>query len=351
MSLRFHFPSRYVWLVLSTCAGMCGWFLFGTPTPASSARSMTTRLKRYGWPCPVQATGSTAVVFRCHAPDRATYAIKRFRKPAPGISATAYTDSVQHEVRLVGQIPPHPRILEIVDFFAEDGRWYVVMPFVSNNSLYDHTLGDAARLLSADEVDCVFYQLVTGVAFLHQQRVAHLDLKLNNILVTEEGEVKIIDFGQARMVDSGSPRGGRVTGRLGTAPNVPWEAYHEQDYDPFAADAWAVGLIYCQAILPNAPWHLGDRGDVESQFAIFRPHDTPPTSPMDQGRVTATVGMILRHLPLHARPLISQLLDIDPANRATAIERAPSDLWFQNLRGRCFTPPTPRMALDAFGGR
>ncbi|EIT83534.1 checkpoint kinase [Aspergillus flavus] len=340
MPLPYQLSGRYAWWwILSTCFGICGWFLADNVTTTSRATTKTTRLAQYGWPCPVQATGSTATVFRCLMENGTMYAVKRFRKPGPGVSATAYADSVHHEVRVGAQIPPHRQILEILDFFAEDGRWYLVMPFVPT-SLYDHTVGDGAHGYSVDEVDCVFYQLLNGVAFLHQWRVTHLDLKLNNILITEDGEVKIIDLGQARFFDRSVPEP-KLTRPLGTPPNFPWEAYHDQAYDPFAADAWALGIIYCESILPTAPWNLGTQGNVEKeQFAFFGPTDTPDgksqsTTPMEREQVKSTVEMILGHLPPSSRPLISQLLNADPAKRIGAIERASSDLWFSSLRRRC----------------
>ncbi|KAE8373707.1 checkpoint kinase [Aspergillus bertholletiae] len=345
MALPFPTLPRHVWWILSLCAGICGWLLFdGNPTTK-------TRLAQYGWPCQVQATGSTATVFRCLAVNGTMYAMKRYRKRRMGVSEAAYVDSIKNEVRLAATIPSHPQILEILDFFAEDDRWYMVMPYVST-TLFDHTIGDQARALSADEVDCIFYQLVNGVAFLHQQRVVHLDLKLNNILITQDGEVKIIDFGQAQFVGR-SAVAPSLTDPLGTPPNVPWEAYHGQGYDPFAADAWAVGIIYCQSMLPTVPWNLGETlQNSNPQFSLFASTPTPngsqSTTAMDRDQVQATVEMILRHLPLPSRPLIGQLLDSDPANRVTAVERAFSDAWFQSLQERC--PRSQSWARGVGGG-
>ncbi|PYH99215.1 checkpoint kinase [Aspergillus ellipticus CBS 707.79] len=333
MILPYSLQRQHAWWIFSTCVGICGWFLIDNPTPAKAS---TPRLAQYGWPCPMQARGSTATVFRCLADNGTLYGVKRFRKPGPGVSSKAYVDSVQHEVRLMAQIQPHRHILGIVDFFSEEGRWYMVMPFVST-SLWDHTLGGEARALSVDEIGCVFYQLLNGVAFLHQLRVAHLDLKLNNVLITQEGEAKLIDFGQALFFDR-SMREPRLTSPLGTSPNVPWEAYHDEAYNPFAADAWALGIIYCQAILPTAPWYLGD--SEASRFALFT-SDTPngesQSAIMDRDYVKATVEMILRHLPLPSYHLIGQLLDPDPANRMAALENASSYSWYRDLRRRCST--------------
>lgn len=154
-----------------------------------------SQLERYGSMYGVQATGATATVYHYKVRNGTSYAVKLFNKKRAGVSEEEYVSEVRSEVATASKLR-HPRILKVIDLFEERGRWYMVMPYCPT-TLFDHSLGND-RLLSPEETECAFQQIVEGVAYLHERGLAHLDLKLSNILLDESGGVKIIDFGQAR---------------------------------------------------------------------------------------------------------------------------------------------------------
>ncbi|KIM25598.1 hypothetical protein M408DRAFT_37565, partial [Serendipita vermifera MAFF 305830] len=90
-------------------------------------------------------------------------------------------------------------------------------------------------------------QLLEGVAFMHQQLVAHLDLKPDNMVVTDmqtSPRLLLIDFGTSVQVKS---REDLVTGYRGTAgwvaPEVGWHETPDQSFCPINADLWACGKM------------------------------------------------------------------------------------------------------------
>src|SRR5450631_4572328 len=99
----------------------------------------------------------------------------------------------------------HPNIARLLDGgLSADGRPYFVMEYVDRAPILDycagHSLGLRARL------DCVL-QICAALQFAHRRLVVHLDIKPSNVVVTENGEVKLLDFGIAKLLEE-TPMGG-----------------------------------------------------------------------------------------------------------------------------------------------
>ncbi|KAJ5722264.1 hypothetical protein N7488_000299 [Penicillium malachiteum] len=182
-------------IIISICFGYLRHFL-----------SEPSGLRRYGSIQGIQATGATATVFHYQLPNGSSFAVKKFLKRANGVSEDEYLASVRHEWN-IATILSHPNVLPILDIFIDKASWHTAMPFIPM-TLFDRTLGNETAL-TLNEGDCTFAQIVEGVAYMHQQGVAHLDLKPNNILL--DGDlVKIIDFGHSQYFDP--PRYATVEG-------------------------------------------------------------------------------------------------------------------------------------------
>ena len=106
----------------------------------------------------------------------------------------------------------HPNILSIFDFGSQDGVAYAVMELLEGETLRG-TL-DAGPIPQKQAVDYAL-QVARGLSAAHQQGVVHRDLKPENLFVTEEGHLKILDFGLAKKVDAAFP------GEQVRAPAVP----------------------------------------------------------------------------------------------------------------------------------
>ncbi|KAJ5158342.1 map/microtubule affinity-regulating kinase [Penicillium coprophilum] len=324
-------------------------------------RPPPSNLAQYGVTQRIQASGATATVYHYKLPNGTSYAVKEFRGKRQGVSEEAYIASVHNEVAIAARLH-HPRLLKILDCFLENGTWYTVMPYVPT-TLFDRAMGNGTAL-THDEVDCIFRQIVDGVAYSHDQGVAHLDIKLNNILLENETDVRLIDFGHSQFFNNAkearvqgwwrtsipSPilpcrcicnpdpdpeatcdkKNNVPIGRFGTPPNAPLEAYQASAYDPFPADVWGVGIIYCQLIAPNVPWNMAGHAD---KFAMFSPSVPQGPSPPDMIQLQATVEMVLNHIPMRARPLIGSMLQSNASHRVSMRE-ALSDGWIRSLR-RC----------------
>ena len=77
----------------------------------------------------------------------------------------------------------------------EKGKWYEVMEYAP----FDLFAIVMTGKMSKSEVTCCFLQILSGVTYLHSSGLAHRDLKLDNVVVSEHGIMKIIDFGSAHV--------------------------------------------------------------------------------------------------------------------------------------------------------
>ena len=97
-------------------------------------------------------------------------------------------------------------------------------------------------------------QALSGLAYLHARRIVHLDIKPANLLATAAGEVKVADFGIAKVL---SRAGDHCTSYVGTAAYMSPERFdpeaHGGHYDPCAADVWSLGVAILELYLGHFP--------------------------------------------------------------------------------------------------
>jgi tRNA A-37 threonylcarbamoyl transferase component Bud32 len=145
----------------------------------------------------------------------------------------------------------HSHLPNVYDYFEERGHFYLVMDYIEGETL-------AARLshspdgLSQDEVVEWAIQLCDVLEYLHDQRppVVFRDMKPDNVMVTSEREVKLIDFGVARLFD---PVKRTDTLKMGTAGYAPPEQYAGQGQTTPRSDIYALGVTLHELLTAADP--------------------------------------------------------------------------------------------------
>lgn len=119
-------------------------------------------------------------------------AVKTFREPLENESEDDYVSVIQHEYLIAGRLQ-HPNVVATYDLYTDGVDWHQIMEYcpVQLQELVK------SRKMSQREVDYVFKGIVEGVEYMHNNGIAHLDLKLSNIMLGVNGSPKIIDFGSA----------------------------------------------------------------------------------------------------------------------------------------------------------
>ena len=158
--------------------------------PFADDHGLQTKYGKFGKVLGSGAGGSVRLIKR--SSDNTTFAVKQFRARHEYESERAYSKKVTAEF-CVGSTLHHGNIIETLDIIHEKGQWYVVMEYAP----YDLFAIVMSGKMSKEEIACSFLQIVSGVSFLHSMGLAHRDLKLDNVVVNENGIMKIIDFGSA----------------------------------------------------------------------------------------------------------------------------------------------------------
>jgi predicted Ser/Thr protein kinase len=146
----------------------------------------------------------------------------------------------------------HPNLPQIVDAFEERGRHYLVMEYVEGQTLEEMLESAPEGALPEEQVLGWASQVCDVLEYLHSHDppVIFRDLKPANIMITPEGQVKLIDFGVARLFD---PSKGTDTLKMGTVGYAPPEQYAGQGQTTPRSDVFALGATLYELLTGDNP--------------------------------------------------------------------------------------------------
>lgn len=145
----------------------------------------------------------------------------------------------------------HPNLVQVTDFFSEDGRYYLVMELVEGVSL--NRLVQGQNRAQIRDVLTWANQLCDVLAYLHGQDppVLFRDLKPSNIMLDGDGQIRLIDFGIARR-SSGQTTSTFLQG-VGSAGYAPLEQYDDQETTDARSDVYALGATLHHLLTGQVP--------------------------------------------------------------------------------------------------
>lgn len=188
----------------------------------------------------------------------------------------------------------------------------------------EEVIRDRSVLLTPAEVKCCMKMILDGIEACHSKWVLHRDLKPSNILVGADGNLKIGDFGLARL--HASPKA-RLTHQVITRWYRPPELLYAADtYGP-AVDMWSVGCIFAEIMLRTP--YLPGNSDIEQLAKIFQARGTPKSEDWPyHEKLPAFVEFTETPAPDHrlmfraastaALDLLNEMLHLNPLKRISA---------------------------------
>ncbi|MFW6084576.1 MAG: protein kinase domain-containing protein [Gemmatimonadota bacterium] len=167
------------------------------------------------------------------------------------------------EARVVSSID-HPNVCTLLEMGeTDDGRLFLVMPFYRGQTLKTRLSSGA---LPVEEAIDVALQSARGLAAAHERGVVHRDVKPANLLLTEPGRVKILDFGVAKLVDVSLTRPGQ---HPGTAQYMAPEQASGAEVDA-RTDLWSLGAVLYEMLTGERPGPASAvRAGLESVPAVL----------------------------------------------------------------------------------
>ena len=201
--------------------------------------------------------------------------------------ALRFRDEALHSAALI-----HTNIATLFDYGEDDGVAFLVMELVDGQPL--SAMIKERRRIEADQVRSIIGQCALALGVAHEARVVHRDVKPANILVRDDGLVKLTDFGIARAVDaSGHTRAGDL---LGTPSYLsPEQALGRPATG--ASDLYALGIVGHEMLSGAKPFDK----PTPIATAMSHLHEPPPPLPDD--------------VPEDLVGVIEHLLEKDPRNR------------------------------------
>src|SRR6476469_2085638 len=240
--------------------------------------------------------GGMGVVYRATDMDLDVRVALKLLRPELAHRADAF-ERFRQELLLARQVSS-PHVVRIHDLARHEGRWLISMDFVDGESL-DHRI-DRNGPLGVDEALGIARQIAAGLAAAHAKGVIHRDLKPANILLDQQGNAYISDFGVARsLATSGQTRTGSV---VGTPDYLSPEQARGGTADA-RSDLYALGLMLYEMLAGKLPFAGGTVAEVLAQRML----QVPP--PITRQRAD---------LPSWVARLVDGLLRPQPAHRFQA---------------------------------
>ena len=227
--------------------------------------------------------GGMGVVFLA---ERETFqqavAVKLMR---PGYDTPAVVSRFLAERQILATLS-HPNIARLLDGgLTADGRPFFVMEYVEGQPIdaycRTHQLSIQARL-------DLFCTVCEAVQYAHQNLVVHRDLKPSNILVTEDGRVKLLDFGIAKVLDAGSPDAARALPLTRTGQRIMTPEYASPEQvrgEPIttSSDVYALGVLLYELLTGQRPYRIASRLEHEVARIILEEEPTRPSLAITTG--------------------------------------------------------------------
>lgn len=209
----------------------------------------------------------------------------------------------------------HPHIIKLYQVINTPSDIFMVMEYVSGGELFDHIVKNGK--LNENEARKFFQQIISGVAYCHRHMIVHRDLKPENLLLDDNMNVKVADFGLSNMMKDGE----FLRTSCGSPNYAAPEVVSGELYAGPEVDIWSCGVILYALLTGTLPF------DDESVQILFK-------------KIRSGVYSTPDYLSRPVANLIEKLLTVDPLKRAT-IKEIRDHEWFKiNLPDYLFPKPT-----------
>src|SRR5512147_1496907 len=226
--------------------------------------------------------GGMATVYKAYHPSLDRYVAIKVLHPAFN-EDNSFAMRFQREARVVAKLE-HPNIVPVYDYAEHEGRPYLVMKFIEGDTLKAY-MGKGP--LTSNDIRKIVDAVGSALAYAHKQGVLHRDIKPSNVLMANDGQIYLADFGLARIAQSGeSTLSSDMI--MGTPQYIsPEQAMGKKDLDA-GTDIYSFGVMLYEMVVGQVPF------SADTPFSIIHdhiysplplPHTVNPTVPEPVERV------------------------------------------------------------------
>ena len=179
----------------------------------------------------------------------------------------------------------HPNIVEVYDVGEDGGLYYIVMEYIEGKTL-KQLLKKRGTLTLSEAID-IMLQLTDGMAHAHDSYIIHRDLKPQNIMIKDDGQIKITDFGIAMALNSTQLT--QTNSVMGSVHYLPPEQASGKGCT-IKSDIYSMGIIFYELLSGSLPF----RGDNAVEIALKHMRDPLPSLREDNPAIPQSIENIIR---------------------------------------------------------
>jgi calcium-dependent protein kinase len=225
---------------------------------------------------------------------------------------------IENEIDILKKLS-HPNIVRIYEFYESLNNFYLINEYCDEGELYNYI---NKSTLNEQQLAVIFYQVFSGLSYLHENNILHRDLKPENILISKKEVdlsseevyfwIQIIDFGTAKIFEENKTEKSIVGSAYYIAPEVLKKDYNEK------CDTWSVGVILFMFLTGRPPFDGRNNEEIIKSIKTKKLDEQNPK--------------LLQRSP-EVRDLVIGLLEKDMNKRLSAKE-ALNHPWFKKFNGR-----------------
>ncbi|KAK5104577.1 hypothetical protein LTS08_002468 [Lithohypha guttulata] len=197
----------------------------------------------------------------------------------------------------------HPHIARLYEVVVTEKQVWLALEFCPGDELYHHLVTCGPQGLPVEKVQKIFTQLVGAVSYIHSKSCVHRDLKLENVLLDKNENVKLVDFGFTREYEGKS---NYLSTFCGTVCYAAPEMLKGEKYAGEKVDVWSLGIVLYALLTGQLPFDEDD--DQATKMKILKEEPNYPAGFPEQAK--ALVSKLLSKRPLY-RPTLAEALN-DP---------------------------------------
>lgn len=164
-------------------------------------------------------------------------------KQKVAIKIISKKDKTENELKMISneifimKYCNHQNIVNFFESFEESNYYHIVMEYIKFGELYNYVITNS--VLSEKQAGQIFVQILVAVDYLHQNKIAHRDIKLENILISNLNpiNIKLVDFGFSHFISEATNY------RCGSIDYAAPEVKSNNAFDPLKTDIWSMGVI------------------------------------------------------------------------------------------------------------